>query len=67
MQRHRIDTNMSTTENLRIAERLNMNTADVDRLSQAIDYARLGKLVDGDARGVVEFEDCDQVHNDEGY
>lgn len=47
-----------------------MSTSDVARISDAMDYARLGKLVDGandDDDSLVEFEDCDQVHNDEGY
>ena len=45
-----------------------MSTSDVARISDAMDYARLGKLVDGaKEESSVEFEDCDQVHNDEGY
>lgn len=59
---------MQTTEVQRIAKRLNMKESDIDRISEAMDYVRLGKLVDGAKdESSVKFEDCDQVHNDEGY
>ena len=66
---------MTTPGNLEIAKRLNMNIADVDRLSNAMDQARIGKLIDGekdtplDEQVQARYDECpesDYVH-DEGY
>lgn len=63
---------MNEAEIQRIAKQNNMNESDVRRLSDAMTYARLSKIAnmimaDKSNDHVVEFEDCDQVHNDEGY
>jgi len=66
---------MSTTENLRIAKELNMDISDVDRLSDAMDDARLGKLIDGkkdapiNAQVQARYDECPESDEvcDGGY
>ena len=70
---------MQPNEISKIAKELNMTEADVSRISEAMDYARLGKLFDEqskkhfsppvDAQVAARIEECpesDEVY-DEGY